>query len=141
MSEVTTTPLSARFDLPADSRAPGRARRLLTEVLAAWDRGDDAEIVRLLASETVTNAARVTPPGGALELSLRVQGDLVRVSVGDAHTGRPVLRPATDDDESGRGMHLVAALASQWGVEDDPTGSGGKRVWFELGSPEASGPP
>jgi anti-sigma regulatory factor (Ser/Thr protein kinase) len=135
VNEPATAPLSARFDLPAGSEAPGRARRLMTEVLAAWNRDYDAEIVRLLVSEVVTNAARVTPPGHALDLTVQAEGDLVRVSVGDADSQRPVLRPATDEDESGRGMHLVAALASRWGVTDEPAGKGGKRVWFELDSP------
>jgi hypothetical protein len=107
----------------------------MTEVLAAWNRRDEAEVVRLLVSEVVTNATRVTPPGHTLDLFVQADGDIVRVSVGDSDDQRPVLRPATDDDESGRGMHLVAALASRWGVVEGPAGRGGKRVWFELGSP------
>ncbi len=49
---------------------------------------------------------------------------------------RPIMRTVCDDDESGRGMHLVAALASEWGVVDKPAeDSPGKHVWFELAAP------
>jgi hypothetical protein len=36
---------------------------------------------------------------------------------------------ATDDDESGRGLAIVDALASRWGVDRF---EGGKSVWFEV---------
>ena len=42
----------------------------------------------------------------------------------DAPTPRPML---TDDAESGRGLHLVAALAASWGWE--PRAAGGKVVY------------
>lgn len=46
----------------------------------------------------------------------------------------PVLGPADDDDESGRGLLLVDAVADRWGC--DLRGSDrrpwGKEVWAEL---------
>jgi hypothetical protein len=39
-------------------------------------------------------------------------------------------RPATTDDESGRGLELVAALCADWGWEPLPDGR--KRVWALL---------
>ncbi|WP_189327549.1 ATP-binding protein, partial [Streptomyces flaveus] len=36
------------------------------------------------------------------------------------------------DDESGRGLLLIAALADRWGTE--PYAPSGKTVWAEVGS-------
>jgi anti-sigma regulatory factor (Ser/Thr protein kinase) len=128
--------LTARFDLPANSRAAGRARRLVNELLATWDREEDAEIARLLVSEVVTNAVRHARSDDPLHLQVVAQNDRVRIAVGDNSMIRPIVRTACDDDESGRGMHLVAALASEWGVVDRPVDdSPGKHVWFELATP------
>ncbi|WP_131765815.1 ATP-binding protein [Candidatus Protofrankia californiensis] len=128
--------LTARFDLPANARAAGRARRLVNELLSTWGREEDAEVARLLVSEVVTNAVRYTRSNDPLHVQIVAQKDRVRIAVGDGSTTHPVLRPAHDDDESGRGMHLVAALASEWGVVDKPAhDSPGKHVWFELAAP------
>ncbi|MET8768485.1 ATP-binding protein [Streptomyces sp. NPDC004658] len=43
---------------------------------------------------------------------------------------RPCLRPADDDQEGGRGLHLVDYLADRWGVAPGPLA--GKTVWLEL---------
>jgi anti-sigma regulatory factor (Ser/Thr protein kinase) len=129
--------LTARFDLPADFRAAGRARRILTELLTAWGRHEDAEVARLLVSEIVTNAVRHAGQGRPLELHVTADHLRVRVAVGDGSARRPVPRTPRDDDETGRGMHLVQTLASEWGVDARVEyGAGeGKQVWFELPSP------
>ncbi|WP_322751113.1 MULTISPECIES: ATP-binding protein [unclassified Frankia] len=128
--------LTARFDLPANARAAGRARRLVNELLATWGREEDAEIARLLVSEVVTNAVRYARCNDPLHVQIVAQNDRVRIAVGDGSAMRPILRTVCDDDESGRGMHLVAALASEWGVIDKPADdSPGKHVWFELAAP------
>ncbi|MFJ8361358.1 ATP-binding protein [Streptomyces sp. NPDC093984] len=49
----------------------------------------------------------------------------------DANDTLPTPRDASPDDESGRGLTLVAALADDWGAEPRPGGIG-KTVWFEL---------
>lgn len=134
--------LTARFDLPADSRAAGRARRLITQLLASWGRPEDSEVAQLLVSEVVTNAVRHAGRGQALEIRVTADDVRVRIAVGDGSTLRPVPRAPRDDEESGRGMRLVAALASEWGVIDRPLESGpGKQVWFELPPVAASARP
>ncbi|WP_322763044.1 ATP-binding protein [Frankia sp. Cr2] len=128
--------LTARFDLPANARAAGRARRLVNELLATWGREEDAEIARLLVSEVVTNAVRYARCNDPVRVQIVAQNGRVRIAVGDGSAIRPIVRTVCDDDESGRGMHLVAALASEWGVIDKPADdSPGKHVWFELAAP------
>jgi len=125
--------LTARFDLPADPRAAGRARRLTAEILTAWGRTETIEVAQLLVSEVVTNAVRFAGARSALCVTVSAHDGRVRVAVDDGSSLRPVLKPAHDDDETGRGMHLVAALATQWGVVETPPDQGpGKQVWFEL---------
>ncbi|MCM3887593.1 ATP-binding protein [Frankia sp. R82] len=132
--------LTARFDLPAEPRAAGRARRLVSELLAAWNRAETIEVAQLLVSEVVTNAVRFVGDRGALSLSVTLSIDRIRIAVDDGSSLHPDLRAVADDDESGRGMHLVAALALQWGVVDRPQEQGtGKQVWFDL--PRQPDPP
>jgi anti-sigma regulatory factor (Ser/Thr protein kinase) len=130
---VSSDALTARFDLLADTRAAGQARRLVSELLVAWERAEDAEVARLLISEVVTNAVRFAGRLSALRLALVAHPDRVRFLVGDGSPLHPVLRSADSAAESGRGIHLVAALASAWGVLEASEESGlGKQVWFEL---------
>nr|MDT0664135.1 ATP-binding protein [Micromonospora sp. DSM 115978] len=129
--------LTACFDLPANPRAAGWARRLVTELLEAWNRREDAEVARLLVSEVVTNAVRFVGARHALRLEVVADDLRVRIAVIDGSDQAPYLRDASDTDESGRGMHLIAALASEWGVRDaDPEETEpGKGVWFDLPTP------
>jgi anti-sigma regulatory factor (Ser/Thr protein kinase) len=132
--------LTARFDLPADARTAGRARRLVAELLAAWNRAETIEVAKLLVSEVVTNAVRYVGDSGVLCLTVSLRADRIRIAVDDGSSLHPALKPAGEDDESGRGMHLVAALALQWGVVNIPDDQGpGKQVWFDL--PRQPDPP
>jgi hypothetical protein len=55
----------------------------------------------------------------------------LRITLADGSAVRPVVRELTGDAPTGRGMAIVAAVASRWGVEDH---HGGKPVWVELGA-------
>jgi anti-sigma regulatory factor (Ser/Thr protein kinase) len=132
--------LTARFDLPADSRAARRARRLVAELLLAWNRSEDADVARLLVSEVVTNAVRFAGARQALRLEVVADDVRVRIAVLDGSDLLPKQREAADTDETGRGMHLIAALASEWGVIERGVAAGtpdevGKSVWFDLPAP------
>ncbi len=56
--------------------------------------------------------------------------DLVVIEVDDGSPGRPTVHEADSDQESGRGMFLVAATATSWGVSADET-----MTWCTLASP------
>jgi anti-sigma regulatory factor (Ser/Thr protein kinase) len=111
------------------------ARRFVTEMLA---RGSDArETARLLVSETVTSMLDQGPSGrgdGAFEVAYAVEGHRLHVEVSDdGGPARLRRRVHHDHPERGRGgLQLVRAMASRWGVREDPTG---RTIWFELDLP------
>ena len=63
-------------------------------------------------------------------MAVRAGSGMIRVEVTDrAGPGAPQLRPASGEAEGGRGLQLVAGLATRWGWRR----RGGKIVtWFEL---------
>lgn len=84
----------------------------------------DAEII---VSELLTNA--INAQCDLAELRLSARQDCVRIEVHDDGTGMPELQYPGIADQHGRGLLIVSALASKWGVEPS---SDGKRVWAEL---------
>ncbi|MGI8631273.1 MAG: ATP-binding protein [Solirubrobacterales bacterium] len=107
----------------------GAARRFVRDVLSSRQVSDGViDIVELLTSEVVTNA--IVHGQSGPKLAVTVVGDVVRVAVHDLSPEVPVRRPRRFDEESGRGVLIVAELASSWGVEHESDGS--KRVWFEV---------
>jgi serine phosphatase RsbU (regulator of sigma subunit)/anti-sigma regulatory factor (Ser/Thr protein kinase) len=103
------------------------ARRLVRDCLAGTameSLSADAEVV---VSELATNAVlHGTLPA---QLRLTVGDAAVTVEVFDGNPVAPVMALPNEDAMTGRGLTLVTALASRWGIE--PTVDG-KRVWAEL---------
>ncbi|MBI2711024.1 MAG: ATP-binding protein [Actinobacteria bacterium] len=130
-------PREARLRLAPTGTRLHEVRALLRRLLASWRLDDrvDAGDLELLATEVTTNAIRHA--GTAATVIVRYTGGAVRVEVGDASSALPELVPPPPDAEGGRGMPLVEALASAWGVT--PTRHG-KRVWFEIGVPDTGRP-
>lgn len=102
------------------------ARRAVAEACKGMAR-DVVEIAQLLTSELVTNALQ--HGAGAITIEVSRSPNLLRVSVDDESDGHPRRTTAAVDEIRGRGLMLVEALASRWGVL---ARDGGKRVWFEL---------
>ena len=84
--------------------------------------------VLLATSELVANA--VLHGEGTLTISVW-PGDALRVVVTDDGGATPHLRRHHPDDERGRGLFLVDALTTRWGVIPKAIGQG-KSVWFEV---------
>jgi anti-sigma regulatory factor (Ser/Thr protein kinase) len=94
------------------------------------DGGVQADLVdtlRLLVSELVTNAVTYGPDG-EVAVKVVVAGGLIRVEVMDEGTGGVTPRTPTRDDDHGRGLMLVDALADRWGSDDGRS----TVVWIEL---------
>ncbi|WP_327353997.1 ATP-binding protein [Streptomyces sp. NBC_01304] len=137
MPVLPGVPASALLDiewhLPRHARSVGRARTLLREQAGSWGLPTPlTEAAELLLSELMTNAywhAKV--PGREIWARVVLSPDRLRVSVTDASSELPVPRDPSLDEESGRGLALVSALADDWGAERRECGVG-KTVWFEL---------
>jgi CheY-like chemotaxis protein/anti-sigma regulatory factor (Ser/Thr protein kinase) len=116
-----------RLELPRDLSSVSRARRFVAESLESWGVEALAPDAMIVVSELVTNA--VTHAQSACEVRLAADETGVRIAVIDNGTGTPDPRPFNEDQPSGRGLHIVGALATAWGVDDVPEG---KMVWAEM---------
>jgi serine phosphatase RsbU (regulator of sigma subunit)/anti-sigma regulatory factor (Ser/Thr protein kinase) len=120
----------ARATLPSDTKAPGLARRFLDETLAAWAVNEDVVMTaQLCVSELVTNA--VIHTGTRPEMTVELDDECLTVLVLD-HGGEGGVAVTEEVDPirvSGRGLTLVDAVASAWGVQQTPDQT---TVWFEL---------
>ncbi len=130
--------------LPSMASSVYTARMHTRTVLNKWHLPhliDDAELV---VSELVTNAIRaaniVTTQARYPEiydrmdvicLCLQATARDLLIEVGDpARTSPRVRESASEEDEGGRGLLLVRAIADEWGYRQAPTG--GKIVWARL---------
>ncbi|MFJ4616741.1 PAS domain S-box protein [Streptomyces sp. NPDC088812] len=128
LAQLPVAPLAAvTAELPADPASVREGRAVLHKALTSWDCTDRTDDALLLLSETLTNA--VQHAEGPLSLRLHRTATALTVEVGDRSPRLPEPRPAAEDEESGRGLVLVGALADGWGVR--PTDEG-KTTWFTL---------
>ncbi|MFE6053211.1 ATP-binding protein [Kitasatospora sp. NPDC056446] len=107
------------------------ARKLLRAYLAALPAGDRyRDTAELLLGELFANAVQHgdAPDDRLIEVRFSLVRDRLRIEVHDAGAGRPSVRPSTPDDEHGRGLFLVDALAERWGC-CPRSGGIGKFAW------------
>jgi anti-sigma regulatory factor (Ser/Thr protein kinase) len=116
--------------LPGVEPSAARARRFMRETLGAGHPALDD--VQVCTCELLNNGLRHTKSGqgGQINLKLGQAAGTLWVEVTDdgADGARPRLR--SPNGESGRGLHIVDALAARWGyvpVGDRTT------VWAEFG--------
>ncbi len=128
--ELMTTP-EHQESLPRDGTAPGAARRAIERWFGPQLEPAELESVKLLTSELVSNA--VVHGVGKITLRARLGDNRVLVEVLDEGGGfERTLRKRDFEEVGGRGLAIVDAEASRWGVHEGTT-----HVWFEL---ERSGP-
>jgi anti-sigma regulatory factor (Ser/Thr protein kinase) len=127
-SELAPVEVFRQFGAGPD--VPGAARRFVADALSDWEHDSallsDAELV---LSELVTNS--VIHAGSPVSVSVSPARQRVRLTVHDPSPVEPSLRFPGSLEPGGRGMYVIAATASRWGVESMPEG---KIVWAELGS-------
>jgi anti-sigma regulatory factor (Ser/Thr protein kinase) len=119
-------------DLPMHDAAPAAARDFVRETCAAWSVPQNTEqLAELVANELVTNA--VQHARSSSRVTLTSTKSVLRISVRDYRLS-PIPRPRPIDvtASSGRGLHLVAAVAHAWGADPHPDG---KTVWVNLVHP------
>lgn len=123
---------SRTFDGRAESVA--EVRRFTVKVLGE---NPGTDVVELVASELATNAVQHSDsgqPGGHFTMHLAESANRWRVRIDDAGGPKePCVKTAdAKGDEAGRGLTLVAALSSDWGVIGDHYA---RAVWAEIEMP------
>ncbi|MFI1953509.1 helix-turn-helix domain-containing protein [Streptomyces xinghaiensis] len=105
------------------------SRRPVRAALAARGMEELTDDGALIVSELVSNAVRHARSHAIRVTVTRPGPSRVRIGVVDKSTRLPELGEPRDEDEGGRGLPLVRALARDWGTDSLPWG---KRVWAEL---------
>jgi len=135
----TPSPFRQRFS--STRRGARLARLLATQQLADWGWGRDSErleAAELVVGELAANAVvhgRVSGRDFLLTMGLvptqEGRSDILRIEVADCRGERlPTPAACCPPGEQGRGLLLVSALTSRWGVT--PRFPSGKTVWAEL---------
>ncbi|NLU69852.1 ATP-binding protein [Streptomyces sp. HNM0574] len=129
----------ASVTLPSAPASVTAARRYVAGVLTDWglaEGSDAADAVRLIVSELATNAVQHTlgqSPDFTVDVLLERE-ELLSIGVTDSHPSMPRRLPAAVQQDNGRGMVIVRALAAESGgrLTVRPTDGGGKTVWISL---------
>ncbi|WP_210732825.1 SpoIIE family protein phosphatase [Streptomyces sp. RKND-216] len=125
----------ASLDLLGGKEAAPRARAFASGVLSSWRFSTEVQDLGVLAaSELVANSLQHGTPPMRLRLRRTDRRLIVEVTDGDDHL--PRRRRADPVDEAGRGISIVATVASSWGSRR--TQGGGKAVWCEFALPAGS---
>jgi anti-sigma regulatory factor (Ser/Thr protein kinase) len=121
--------------LPPEPSSVALARQFVRGHLDADD--VDLDVAMLLTTELVTNVVRHARTNLDLVVTLE---PTIRVEVHDGEAATEAFRdliaePPTNvaiTSAGGRGLGLVAAIASRFGLGEEPGSWNGKIVWFEL---------
>lgn len=144
MNAIMTT--SAAIPAPDGDRPPGRyrsdsitlaphpgavavARLHVRRALTAWDLDELGDEAVQVVSEIIANsieAHRREHLNAPVRLTLLAGLRTVLIAVRDASAAQPVPARPASDDESGRGLLIVDALAAKWDVKPAP--DGGKTI-------------
>lgn len=115
----------ATWDLPADPALVSQARALTGRQLIDWGLEPLAFTTELIVSELVTNAIRHARGPIALRL---IRAQILICEISDGSLSAPHLRRARTTEEGGRGVFLIAQLATRWGTRYT---TNGKTIWAE----------
>ncbi|GGZ19852.1 ATP-binding SpoIIE family protein phosphatase [Streptomyces avidinii] len=124
---------NAALELLGGIEAAPRARAFAQGVLASWRFPVElCDLGVLAASELVANSLQHGTPPMRLRLRRTDRRLIIEVTDGDDHL--PRRRRAEPADETGRGISIIATIASSWGSRRTP--GGGKAVWCEFALPD-----
>ncbi|MFI1934781.1 ATP-binding protein [Streptomyces sp. NPDC020330] len=134
MNETTQLPYFRAAFYCRECRSIAVVRKFARKALVEWECEKRMNDVLLCVTELATNALRHgVPPGRGFKVHIYLERieNALRVELHDSGDGE--VCPADElpgaEDEGGRGLLLVAAVADKWGVgERNP----GKIVWCEF---------
>lgn len=124
---------TVEMELEPDRQNVSRARKFAVEHAASIGHEDTIDVVELLVSELVTNA--VLHAGTQVNLRLSYDDGVLRVEVRDTSAAQARQRHYGTGATTGRGLELIEALATDWGVDTD---ADRKTVWFTVRVEEAA---
>jgi anti-sigma regulatory factor (Ser/Thr protein kinase) len=127
--EVTEPQLRCVLPFEAVPAEVPLLRRAATKQLSRWGVPAAANEMELLVTELATNVYKHVGEGASATLILERRGERLRLEVHDKSRVVPSLLPMSCDEECGRGLHLLATLAADWGTVLTAVG---KAVWCEI---------
>ena len=127
--EATEPRLRCVLPFEAEPSEVHLLRKAAAAQLSQWDMPEATDEVELLVTELAANVIKHVGEGAAATLILEWRSERLRVEVHDKSRVLPLLRAADCEEESGRGLHLLAALAADWGAMVTAVG---KAVWCEI---------
>ncbi|MCX5605958.1 ATP-binding protein [Streptomyces phaeochromogenes] len=104
-------------------------RRTVRAELRSWGLSGLADEAELVVTELATNVLKHVGEGSAATLVLESCALGIRVEIHDTSHTVPLLAEAGCTAECGRGLHLLAEMARDWGAIATASG---KAVWCEL---------
>jgi anti-sigma regulatory factor (Ser/Thr protein kinase) len=128
--------------LEPEPRSASSARDFLRSTFVGWPAAGDASLdtALLVVTELVTNAVR--HGGSRVTLAVTLAEGRLLLEVADEAPGRPTVRDPGWESTGGRGLLLVQAVSTRWGVRPADPGAApeaaagaGKVVWAELAAP------
>lgn len=127
--KVTESRLRCVLPFEADPVEIRLLRRAVVTQLGQWAISAVADEAQLVVAELATNVFKHVGAGVAATLILESQPDRLRLEVHDkSHDVPSRVRPECDE-ECGRGLHLLAGIAADWGTL---VTASGKAVWCEI---------
>jgi anti-sigma regulatory factor (Ser/Thr protein kinase) len=131
LAQIPDAPLaSAAIMLRPEPQAVAAGRRFVQRTLTEWGQPGHVDNAYLLVSEILTNAVHHARTAIGLRVYHTTREIVAEITDDSTHPPRRLL--PQPDDENGRGLMLVEAVASDWGSRTAETG---KAVWFTLAIP------
>jgi anti-sigma regulatory factor (Ser/Thr protein kinase) len=131
MNGVTSSDAAHVLELDRAGADLGRIRRW-TEAVLPGVHQDELVDVLLVVTELVSNVYDHARFPARLRLRKSAEPCTVTISVEDASSANPVLRPVSPDSVRSRGLVIVNQLAKRWGVVQRRVG---KSVWALIPCP------
>lgn len=124
--EERTGPNRVQVTLSREATAPGLARRLLEREFGEELEPDELDRAKLAMSELATNA--VLHGQGEITLLADLDDTRLMIEVIDEGSGfEHVIREQDFESVGGRGLNIVDAVSSRWGMHEGTT-----HVWTEI---------
>ncbi|HET6965107.1 MAG TPA: ATP-binding protein [Acidimicrobiales bacterium] len=115
--------------LPAEPASAARAREFVRSLLRRSRHKALEDAALLCVSELVANVSVHTRSKQCV-ITLVDEPDDVIIEVADEANEPPVLQKDGQQSDHGRGLHIIEALAGEWGVRQRP--DDGKSVWLRI---------